>query len=134
MRNQVFGHYASNLIKISILKEVNFFVNDLIKCVFFSLIYVVIFYCKHFKEKIPTKIMSKYIRTNPNQDDIYLLYNVIDDPNETEELSEIYPDLFLEMKAQMNILLEDMVPKDVPEPVSSELLVDELGNLKTGWC
>ena len=78
--------------------------------------------------------MSKYIRTNPNQDDIYLMYNVIDDPNETEELSEIYPDLFLEMKAQMNILLEDMVPKDVPEPVSSELLVDELGNLKTGWC
>ena len=63
----------------------------------------------------------------------YALYNVFDDPNETEELSQVYPDIFTSMKEQFNELALNMVPEDDP-PQNLGSLGDENNNLITGWC
>ena len=63
----------------------------------------------------------------------YALYNVFDDPTETEDLSQVYPDIFNSMKEQFDELVLNMVPEDDP-PQNLGSLGDENNNLITGWC
>ena len=63
----------------------------------------------------------------------YALYNVFDDPNETEELSQVYPDIFDSMKVEFEELVQNMVPEDKPPNVEGSL-GDENNNVITGWC
>ena len=63
----------------------------------------------------------------------YALYNVFDDPNETEDLSQVYPDIFNSMKEQFDELVLNMVPEDDPSNISGSL-GDENNNIITGWC
>ena len=63
----------------------------------------------------------------------YALYNVFDDPNETEDLSQVYPDIFDSMKVEFDELVQYMVPEDDPPNISGSL-GDENNNIITGWC
>ena len=66
--------------------------------------------------------------------DHFSLYNVLDDPNETEELSSVYPDLLEELKSQYEELLKEMVPEDKPPQNPLEDITDGNGNLSLTWC
>ena len=65
--------------------------------------------------------------------DHFELYNVIDDPSETKDVKNDFPKIFEDMKAQVERLLEDMVPEDNPlDPTAHN--TDGHGNLSTDWC
>ena len=63
----------------------------------------------------------------------YALFNVFDDPNETEDLSQVYPDIFNSMKEQFDDFVLNMVPEDDPPNISGSL-GDANNNIITGWC
>ena len=66
--------------------------------------------------------------------DRYELYNVIDDPSETMDLKDDFPEIFEGMKAQIEVLLQDMIPEDHPQIDPTAQISDGHGNLATGWC
>ena len=59
------------------------------------------------------------------------LFNVLDDPSETMDLQDNFPDVFEYMKVQFVQLTNELVER-------SHAHVDEIsdgnGNLATGWC
>ena len=65
--------------------------------------------------------------------DHYELYNVIDDPSETTDVKNDFPDIFENMKNQIENLLQEMVPEDHPTRYLGDI-TDGHGNLATGWC
>jgi hypothetical protein len=67
-------------------------------------------------------------------DQNYELYNILEDPNETTDLSDIFPDILEDMKVLFENLRQQGVPIDRPNAVGTELIQDENGNLITGWC
>ena len=67
-------------------------------------------------------------------EDTYFLYNVFDDPNETTDLKEQYPEKFQDMKNMFMELILEMVPEDIPFPVPFAEITDGKGNIVTGWC
>ena len=67
-------------------------------------------------------------------EDTYFLYNVLDDPNETTDLKEEYPEKFQDMKNVFMEKLQEMVPEDLPLPVPFAKITDGKGNIITGWC
>ena len=71
---------------------------------------------------------------HPGAQDVYELYNVHTDPKESIDLLNDYPELVQTMQAQMQELLKEMVPQDSPDSVDHDLIVDDQGNLASGWC
>ena len=59
------------------------------------------------------------------------LFNVLDDPSETMDLQDNFPQIFESMKVQFAELTKDLVERSMGQ-------VDEIsdgnGNLATGWC
>ena len=59
------------------------------------------------------------------------LFNVLDDPSETMDLQDNFPQIFESMKVQFAELTKDLVERSMGH-------VDEIsdgnGNLATGWC
>ena len=61
----------------------------------------------------------------------YYLFNVVEDPEEREDLSSALPDVLHELTQIFNSLHDEMVPADVPENSSGGL---QDGVWVTGWC
>ena len=62
---------------------------------------------------------------------LYLLFNLVDDPEEREDLSTTETDLLHEMTQAFLSLYDEMVPADDPEDGSGGL---QDGVWVTGWC
>ena len=65
--------------------------------------------------------------------DHYELYNVFDDPSETADVKDDFPEIFEDMKIQVEQLLQEMVSEDNPLDLTAHI-TDGQGNLVTDWC
>ena len=65
--------------------------------------------------------------------DHYELYNVLDDVSETQDIKNDHPEIFEQMKIQIDMLLKDMVAEDNPLDLTAHI-TDGHGNLSTDWC
>ena len=59
------------------------------------------------------------------------LFNVLDDPSETMDLQENFPDIFEAMKVQFADLANDIVERSRDHV---DDITDGNGNISTGWC
>ena len=62
------------------------------------------------------------------------MYNVIEDPEETTDLREEFPEIFEELKEKALVHVKNIVPEDVPD--FDELSVSKhlTNNFSPGWC
>lgn len=85
----------------------------------------------------PTYTDDNYIKEIPydgSQDDKIQLFNLRDDPNEYNDISDKFPDVVKKLRARMAEYHKQMVPANYPNATSAANPKDYNGFWTPGWC